>query len=345
MSTLKELSELTGYSSATISRILSGDPSLSVTPEARRRVLEAAGRLNYQATRSRRGRTPKALLRIGLAEMLTPDQQLEDPYYLYLSGFVRRLCREKKYACQPLERRDGGFFPQEEGVLDGIVAVGIFTAEQREGLAALSPNVVFLDSCPEPERFDSVVLDYALGITLALEHLTSLGHLRIGFVGPTYKLDDQGRRAPEIRRHLFLQLAEERGMKEGAVLLDCPMETGAAAQAVRGLIRSGAPLPTALLCANEEGAVGALRALEEAGISVPGGISLLSFNDTPRSALLDPPLTSVAAHEEEMAAAALRLLSERACPADTAPIRTLPLKLVVPPTLTLRASTGPAEHK
>ena len=67
MATLKELADCTGYSPATISRILNGDPSLSVTPEARRKVLEEAGRLNYSATRSRRGRTPKGLLRVGVA--------------------------------------------------------------------------------------------------------------------------------------------------------------------------------------------------------------------------------------------------------------------------------------
>ena len=78
MATLKELADRTGYAPATISRILSGDPSLSVTPEARRTVLEEAGRLNYTATRSRRGRTPKSLLRVGVAEMLSPAQQLEN---------------------------------------------------------------------------------------------------------------------------------------------------------------------------------------------------------------------------------------------------------------------------
>ena len=105
MATLKELADRTGYSPATISRILSGDPSLSVTAEARRTVLEEAGRLNYTATRSRRGRTPKGLLRVGVAEMLSPAQQLDDPYYLYLSGFVRQGCLDRKYTCLTLERR------------------------------------------------------------------------------------------------------------------------------------------------------------------------------------------------------------------------------------------------
>ena len=57
MATLRELAERTGYSPATISRILTGDPALAVSEEARKRVLEEAGRLNYAATKSRRGRS------------------------------------------------------------------------------------------------------------------------------------------------------------------------------------------------------------------------------------------------------------------------------------------------
>ena len=67
MATLKELSARTGYSPATISRILTGDPSLTVSDEARKRVLEEAGRLDYAASRSRRGsRAHAALYRSGI---------------------------------------------------------------------------------------------------------------------------------------------------------------------------------------------------------------------------------------------------------------------------------------
>ena len=86
MATLKELSERTGYAPATISRILTGDPGLAVSTEARKRVLEEAGRLNYAATKSRPGRTPKPLLRAAAAMRLSPAQQLDDPFYLYLRG-------------------------------------------------------------------------------------------------------------------------------------------------------------------------------------------------------------------------------------------------------------------
>ena len=109
MATLKELSDRTGYSPATISRILTGDPSLAVSEEARKRVLEEAGRLNYTQTKSRRGRTPKGVLRVGIAEMLSPVQQLDDPYYLYLSGFVRQRCLDKRYTSVALENRGSEF--------------------------------------------------------------------------------------------------------------------------------------------------------------------------------------------------------------------------------------------
>ena len=341
MATLKELADRTGYSPATISRILSGDPSLSVTPEARRKVLEEAGRLNYSATRSRRGRTPKGVLRVGVAEMLTPAQQLDDPYYLYLSGFVRQGCLDKKYTCLAIESRGEGFLPPEGEGVDGIVAIGLFTPAQIESLAALSPNVVFLDSSPFESRFDSVVLGYELGISLALEHLMELGHRRIGFIGPAYKLDDRRQRAPEVRQQLFVRRMEERGLLDPDLLLDCPMEAEAAAQAVGEFLAAGPKPPTAFLCANEESAIGALRALNGAGLAVPQSISVVSFNDTPRSALVDPPLTSVSTHVEEMARIALRLLADRASPGGKEPLRTLPIKVVVPPSLVVRSSSGP----
>ncbi len=342
MATLRELAERTGYSVATISRILSGDPSLSVTEEARHKVLEEAGRLNYTANRSRRGRTPKGVLRIGLAEMLTPAQQLEDPYYLYLSSFVRQVCMEKKYTLVPLERWRGGFrAPAGEEKLDGILAIGLFSQEQIADLEGISPILVFLDSSPKESCHDSVVVNYSLGISLALEHLQKLGHTKIGFLGPIWKLDDLHRRAQEVRRQLFCQHMEKLGLLQKQWLLDCPMETEAAAEAMQFFLESQQERPTAFLTANEEAAIGAIRTLQKYGISVPEQISVLSFNDTPRSALVEPPLTSVSTHVEDMSRTALRLLRERVPLPNRQAERVLPLKVVVPPSLTCRCTTAP----
>lgn len=174
--------------------------------------------------------------------MLTPVQQLDDPYYLYLSNFLRQNCLDRKYTCIPLESRGEGFLAPEEK-LDGVVAIGLFTPAQIDSLAALSPNLVFLDSSPFESRFDSVVLGYELGISLALDHLTELGHTRIGFIGPVYKLDDRRQRALEVRHQLFERQAEQRGLLDLGLMLDCPMEAQGRRQGGGGafILWSGPP--------------------------------------------------------------------------------------------------------
>ena len=340
MATLKEISEYTGYSPAAISRILSGDQTLSVTEEARRVVLEAAGKLNYHETKSRRGRTPKTVLRIGLADMLTPAQQLDDPYYLYLSSYVKQGCIEKKYALTPLERRNDLFIAPGGEPLNGIIAVGLFTPKQIESLSAITPNVVFLDSSPFESRFDSVVLGYELGISLAMEHLIQLKHRRIGFVGPAFKYNDRRQDAPEIRRQIYCAQMKKHGLQDEMLFVECAMELEPTIQAWREYLRSGQELPTAVICGNEDNAIGTIQCLTQEGYSVPKDLSVVSFNDTPRSALFTPSLTSVSVNEAEMANVALRLVYERAVLPEKEPIRTIPLKVVVPLSLVPRESTS-----
>ena len=340
MATLKELSERTGYSTATISRVLNGDETFSVPEEVRRKILEEAGKTNYHETKSRRGRTPKSLLRVGVAEMLTPAQQLNDPYYLYLSNYVKQGCIDKKYACISLESRGESFLLPRGEKLDGIIAIGLFTNTQIESLSNLSKNVVFLDSSPYESRFDSVVLGYELGMSLALDHLTELGHTRIGYVGQLYKYADRRQDELETRRKLFNKLMKRRGLYQEELIIDCYMDIGSTIEAWKEHLRLGKPLPTAVFCANEENAMGTLKQLQQEGYSIPGDISVVSFNDTPRSALVSPSLTSVSINTTEMANTALRMLAERAGIAGKAPVRTLPLKVIVPPSIVIRESTA-----
>ena len=340
MATLKELSERTGYAPATISRILTGDPGLAVSPEARKKVLEEAGKLNYAATKSRRGRAPKTLMRAAAAERLTPAQQLEDPFYLYLRGYVEQACLDQRIAFQYLSRRGEGFAPPE-GAVDGVVAIGRFPLREAEALAAVSPNLVFLNSSPDESRFDSVVLNYDLGIRLAVDYLLGLGHRKVGFIGPALRPDDRGEPAPEVRRERFMAHMAAHGLLDPAYLVEAPMDAHSTAAAMSAYLASGAPRPTAFLAASEETALGAVRAITEAGLSIPGDLSLISFNDTPLSALVTPALTSVSTHAEEMGRAAVRLLAERADLPNRPPVRTLPVKLVVPPSLVVRESAAP----
>ena len=343
MATLKELSERTGYSITTISRVLNGDVTLSVPEEVRRKILEEAGKTNYHETRSRKGRTPKSHLRVGLAEMLTPAQQLNDPYYLYLSNYIKQGCIDKRYTCIHLESRGEGYILPRSEKLDGILAIGLFTNTQIDSLSTLSKNIVFVDSSPFESRFDSVVLGYELGLSLALDHLMELGHTRIGYVGQLYKYSDRRQDDLEIRRKLFNRLMMERNLYDPELIIDCNMDIESAIEAWKEHLKLGKPLPSAVFCANEENAVGTLRQLQQEGYSIPKDISVVSFNDTPRSALISPSLTSVSVNTSEMANTALRMLAERARISGREPIRTLPLKVIVPPAIVIRESTAQAQ--
>ena len=99
MATLKELAAYTNLSIATISRILNNDPTMVASEDTRRRVLEAAGALGYK--KHNKGKV-SAVLRFGVAEMLTPAEQLEDPFYLYLKNFVAQECMEQKIDLIPV---------------------------------------------------------------------------------------------------------------------------------------------------------------------------------------------------------------------------------------------------
>ena len=108
--TLKMLSEQTGFSPATISRVLNTDPSMTVGEDTRRIIFDAAHRLGYSGSSGRRNqRTAADTLFIGIAEMLSPAEQMTDPYFLYLKNFIEQTCYEHKLQTVPLRLVEGKY--------------------------------------------------------------------------------------------------------------------------------------------------------------------------------------------------------------------------------------------
>ena len=333
MATIREIAEYTGFSAATISRVLNNDPTMSVTDATRTTILEAASRFHYKPPVKSRRAKRKDLPHIAVAEMLSPAEQLSDPYYLYLKNYAAQYCLDAGGEISYLTEQGGLYRTPSQKRLDGILAIGIFSEEQVEKLSAMCPALVFLDSSPDETRFDSVVLNLSLGVEQALDYLIAKGHRRIGFLGPSCKLDQKKRPAPEVRRQCFMRYMEEKGLLDPELVLDTSSDRQEMWDSLLGRIREGRALPTALLSYNEETAINAMGALRKAGLRVPEDVSIISFNDTPLSALTEPPLTSASAHLEDMSACASKLLFERMkeCPS-------IPRKIVLPATLVERGS-------
>lgn len=345
MVTLRQIAELTGFSSATISRVLNNDPSMSVSEATRSKILEAAGKLQYKnkkyASKNRMRYIGEANRHrhIAIAEMLSLTEQLWDPYYLFLKNYAAQACIENGVDVTYLIS-EGESYRWPERPMDGILAIGIFTEAQVNNLAAACPNVVFLDSSPDEERYDAVVPNLALGVRQALDYLTGQGHRRIGFLGPQCKLDNKKRTAPEVRRQRYMEYMKERGLFQADLLLDAEEGDFNVWDVLGKRLRSAKPFPTALVAYNEETALAAVGALRAAGLGVPEDVSIISFNDTPLSQLSEPSLTSICAHVDAMSERAVKLLLERIGePAD------VPCKIVLPTSVAERGSTAGVTEK
>ena len=337
MATIKDLTKRTGFSAATISRVLSNDPTMKVTDSTRAMILEAAGELNYSRSKPRYTRRDHPL-HVAIAEMMSQREKLADPYYMYLKNYVVQECAEQGCIVSYLPEKEGKYQALENDSLDGILAIGIFSESQITQMAEISKSIVFVDSSPDEQQFDSVVLNFKLGIEQALEYLMRRGHHRIGFLGPTYKLDHKKRPALEVRRQYFKEIMTKVGRYDERWMIDTMLTLEETREQVEKWMKSDEQRPPAFLAYNESTAITAVSVFREAGIRVPEDISIISFNDTPLSILIEPPLTSINAHLEMMGKEAVRLLKERM--EDT---QRIPYKVVLPLTLTERCSVSDYE--
>jgi len=157
-------------------------------------------------------------------------------------------------------------------------------AEQLRALASPVP-VLFLDVSPSAQ-VNSLVFNAEQGARLGVEHLLSLGHQRIALLsGPESSVSARARLAG-WKAALARADLDAAAVAFGDWSAACGYEKG-------HLLLSGAVLPDAILVANDQMALGVMRACAEKGIAVPGQISVVGFDDTADSAWFSPPLTTI----------------------------------------------------
>lgn len=200
-------------------------------------------------------------------------------------------------------------------------------------LTRINVPTVFLDVGTVSNRVSNVRVDYEGGIREAVKHLISLGHLRIGFISGPSTL-----KSATIRKEAFLNALREDGLGNCKDLL---VESN---HAIDGGFRAMEDLlphqPTAVLTSNDLSAIGAMRAIRRAGLSVPGEISVIGFDDIQLSQFTDPPLTTVRLARADIAVAAFNALlhtGEKKNP--------LGYEVRVKTTLIIRDSTGRVSSK
>ncbi|TMV90651.1 LacI family transcriptional regulator [Thioclava sp. BHET1] len=300
--TMADVARRAGVSTATVSRALTRPDQ--VNAKTRDMVRKIAQELGFRPNLiGRQLRTQAA------HSLLILVQDLENPFYSELIKGAESVCRERQFSVMV-----GGTDGYEDvetlyaeqflgGRVDGLILLtGHLPAGLSASLATQSPVVLVSEDNPELDLC-AVLIDNPGWATRATAHLIAQGHRRIAHLcGPMTRIISPERREGYRRALATAGIAHDPRLE---VPGDFSFESGR--EAVRQLLSLPEP-PTAIFCANDESALGAIRAVQQAGLSVPGDISIIGFDDTKLAQFSDPPLTTVRQPRQQMGAAAADLV-------------------------------------
>jgi LacI family transcriptional regulator len=333
--TLADVARLAGLSTTAASMILNGRPDTRLSQDAHDRVNAAAESLGYRPNVAARGLRTDKTLTIGFISDVVATTR-------FASGLIRGALEAAEAAGHVVLVLETGGDPAREAeaiaaVLDRQVDGIIFaTMRARELFVPDIPagTAVVMLNASNSRYATSVLPDELEGGAQAVQLLVDQGHREgIVLLGQNDEVEKDAFRSAtvsrrvagirsEMARHQLEFIAEES-------IWDWEPEEGY--KALRGLIESGVPV-RAIVCMNDRIAFGAYQALAEAGLSVPGDVSVVSFDNDELAAYLRPGLTTVALPHEAMGKRAVELLLDGPVGGET----------LVPMPVVARASIGAA---
>ncbi len=333
---IKEVAQLAGVSIATVSRCINKPEK--VTERTRLKVQDAIVKTGYSpntlAQSFRRGRT-------NLVMVVLPS--IGNPFFARVMRGLRTAARSKGYSIVIQETQLDTMSADEVSAMlvsrqtDGIILLASMSPFGTEVLGNKSrrrlPVVIGCETVsPELLEIPSVRIDNVAAAREATDHLLSQGHERIAMICG--------------REESLLTRDREVGYRAAMMEARLPVEDGwvvAGQMTLEGARRATRRLlghslrPTAIFCANDEMAIGALRELRTAGLAVPGDMSIVGFDDIRYAAVSEPPLTTIRQPAEEIGERAMNRLCRRIEQGN----RGIGETEIVPHELVVRASTAP----
>jgi DNA-binding LacI/PurR family transcriptional regulator len=341
--TIRDVALLAGVAESTVSRVLTGaETSIPISEDTRQRVVQAAGELAYRAHPGARALRGKGT---GLLGVIV--REFDDAFFSRLVDAFVNVAREAGYDLM-LGSAKGD--PEQAVALsetlnmrycDGLLLLGDLreTPEDHSFLNTFSGQVPLILVCRGSGSLvgdtPSVTMDNRLGARLVLDYLAGLGHRRIAFIGSA-RLGDLHERGEAYGEFMNEQFG---GVPEGyRQLVENALEEGY--QAMARLLALSMP-PTAVFAADDNMAIGAMKAAAEHGVAVPADISIVGFDDIKIAGYLHPALTTVHQPYEDIACQAVELLLEMI--RDRAIPQPVP-HVIIPPQLVKRDSCAPPKN-
>ncbi len=298
---MREVAERAGVSVTTVSHVM--NRTRFVAPQTRRRVLDAIRDLSYYKDAHARR---LAVGRSDFFGLIVSD--IQNPFFPEIISSFETAALEKRFdvlLCNTnydTKRTEAAVRKMIENKVRGVaVMTSEFSSTLSEELTSNQVAVVFLDLGRVQPYMSNIRVNYSDGIFEAIKHLHDLGHEDIAFIAGPQLL-----RSAVIRREAFIDALEQWGLPSDRTLESNHKVDGGIA-AVQVLLQSDR-LPTAILCSNDLTAIGAMSALQEAGLCVPDDVSVVGFDDIYFSRIAVPPLTTVGLSRERLGKLALEAL-------------------------------------
>jgi DNA-binding LacI/PurR family transcriptional regulator len=331
--TIREVAKAAAVGIGTISRVLNS--STQVSRETRARVLDAIRRLgfrpNAQARRMLKRRSEMVCFLLSNRDFLHPfHARILQGVESYASGLKQHvLFAALHYSPRTApERIDLPPVLQEHGLIDGLILAGTIYPNLLRRIesihmpfVAFSNNVVGMG---DEQQLDQVGFDDLIGTLQATRYLIGKGHRQIVFAGdisyPWFHRRFEG----------YRQGMRESKLKPVSIMVRNAQSFIDFGQKSVERILSRRPRATAAVAGNDEIAYGLWRSLQRHAIKVPGDISLVGFDDREEALLMDPPLSTVRVHKEEIGETCMKMLLERLHhPRMTFSQRILPTEFVI----------------
>lgn len=331
--TLKDIARHTGVHVSTVSRALDPAKSATISETVVKQIREAVAELGYRPNQLAAGLRTNRSMTIGvmipdITNVLFPPIVRGIESVLEPLGYASFILNTDSQADR--EARLIGAL-RDRGV-DGIIHAAVLRDDPTIAEAAMSGlPVVTLNRKIDGLNIPFVINDEAEGIRLAVQHLYDLGHRSIAHLAGPQNLS-----TGQLRLGAFKQtIAELKLSAPPELIVDTARFDEEEGRLGAGRLLSSRKKFTALVCANDRLALGAISMLRTAGISCPGDISVTGFNDMPFLEMIEPSLTTVRIQQFDAGVAAARRLIDAI---DDVPDR--PNEIVLPVKLVVRGSTG-----
>jgi LacI family transcriptional regulator len=333
MVTIKDIAKRANVSTATVSRILNNDPTLSVSDETRKKILDLVTELDYKPLRKKSVKAEKNIDSFNIGLIFLNDESI-DPYFQSIRLGVESTCHQFPLnIVSTMVVGKSAITSETLSDLDGLIVIGDIDTREIKEIYYKNNDIVAVDYLPPNDSdVDVVISDFEGATEQVINHLLDLGHEEIAFVGGKGLVHGVVSRKMvekvDVRKSTFEKVMKEKGLYNPSYILEEEWGPANGYSLTKQLIEKG-KMPSAILVGSDPMALGVLRGLHESGYQVPIDVSVVSFDDIEAAAYVNPRLSTVKVHGDEMGRTAVKLLYDRIMGRKIAMKVTLPTELII----------------